>query len=94
MEPFRRTSISTQRLKKLFDDGVVKTKKGEGIKNVADQIKIELAKPRNLEDDKKLEEKVTAIRTEREAKKKAFLFPTLPPKTFRSYLVRHSIPKE
>lgn len=57
-------------------------------------MKTELAKPKNLEDEKKLEEKVSAIKAERDAKKKAFLFPTLPAKNIRTYKVRHSLPKE
>ena len=94
MQPFKGVSITSQRLKKLFDDGVVKAKQGEKITDIAQQVKAELAKPKNLEDEKKLEEKVAALRAEREAKKKAFLFPTLPPRTFRSYQLRHSLPKE
>jgi hypothetical protein len=92
--PFKSTGKNALRLKKLFDDGIIKPKTGDYIKDIGEQVKAELSKPRSLDDEKKLEQEAAVLKAEREAKKKAFLFPSLPSRTFRSYLLRHSLAKD
>lgn len=93
MEPFKKSTSQSIRLKNLFKDNKIDLKKGEGIKGVGEQIKKAMKETRTLEGDEKLRDTAKKLNEERETIKKALQFPQLITPTLRTYRARHALPE-